>query len=205
MSRPFSFLIRSGQVFPLESLQELPLGPLCTLPTNTCIWPIKNTTIIHPFHINNHHFSSLARSEHPQNTFILTLLTPKNITNLRFSNFFRSIEIDQRHWIKQIGAPTVIFSWIVLPLHRCHIPIFYFNLFITIFLKELRNGILCFISAWSLFCLIQICVSLHFPSILLKKQAFCSAFEFNVIFKDFYNICVIIIYSMCFVILFALN
>ena len=27
-----------------------------------------------------------------------------------------------------------------------------------------------------------------------KKQAFCSVFEFDVIFKDFYNICVIIIY-----------
>ena len=162
MSRPFSFLIRSDQVFSLESLQELPLGPLCTLPINTCIRPIKNTTIIHPFHINNHHFSSLARSKHPQNTFILIILTPKNITNLRFSNFFRSVEINQRYGIKRTGAPTVVLSWIVLPLHRCHIQCFWFYIFITVFL--------CFISAWSLFCSIQICVSLHFLPILLKNK-----------------------------------
>ena len=44
-----------------------------------------------------------------------------------------------------------------------------------------------------------------FSTYFFKKQAFCHVFEFSVIFKDFYGICVIIIYTMYSVILLALN
>ena len=37
-----------------------------------------------------------------------------------------------------------------------------------------------------------------------KKHTFCSAFEFDAILKDFYNICVIIIYITC-ALLFCLH
>ena len=78
------------------------------------------------------------------------------------------------------------------------------TLILPIYLKELRNFILYIIHAWSLFCSLQIYISLHFLPIILKKLAFCFSvfcvfclicFELEVIFIDFYNIFVIIIYT----------
>ena len=40
------------------------------------------------------------------------------------------------------------------------------------FLKELRNGILCTICVWSVFCSVRIYISLHFLLILLVKLGF---------------------------------
>ena len=88
------------------------------------------------------------------------------------------------------------------------------TLILPIYLKELRNFILCIIHAWSLFCSLRIYISLQFLSIILKKLVFCFSvfcvfclicFELAVIFIDFYNIFIIIIYigNKCSVILFS--
>ena len=79
-------------------------------------------------------------------------------------------------------------------------------------LKELRNYILGIILAWSLFCLIQVYVGLHFLKFLFENQlqtslsvrsVFC--FESNVSNQDI-KICVIMILkrSICHVILFSI-
>ena len=70
-------------------------------------------------------------------------------------------------------------------------------------LKELRNCILRSILVWSLLYSIQAYTSLYFPPILLENQIFClsalSVFsacsEFEVMFINFCNFCIIIIYT----------
>ena len=70
-------------------------------------------------------------------------------------------------------------------------------------LKDLRNSILCTILVWSLLYSIRVYISLYFLPFLLENQLFClSALfvfsvysEFDVIFRNFFNFCIIIIHT----------
>ena len=71
----------------------------------------------------------------------------------------------------------------------------------TCHLKELCNCILCTILVWSLFCLIQLCVSLHFLQFFWKTSIFLSVLSVFFVLNQMFLIKTLKYVSSCYVIL----